>query len=97
MAMKGREGLAGGSKGPGCKTASQPVQEALQSRTVSLQRKSWKILEEGTAGRWDETHQRWGGFGSLAKRRQAIHSSGRMEDMKGETHLEAKRKVLLLR
>lgn len=59
---------------------------------MSLQRQSWKILEEGTAGRWDE--RRGGGGTSSAKWGQAFHSRNRTEDMKGETYLEAKRKAL---
>lgn len=81
LAMKGREVLAGGSEGPRCKATV--CHGAQCSRLVSLLRKSWKILKEGTSGRWDG-RRRWRGA-LLGTEGTTSHCSCRMEKVNGET------------
>ena len=93
--MEGREGLTGGSKCPRCKAVSQPVCEALQSRCPCRDRagKYWR-REPQVDGMKD------GGEGGLprqsGKKPFTAGCVNRMEDRKGETYLEAKRKALPL-
>lgn len=70
-------------KAPGARHCLSLVRRAFQSRTVSLERKSWKIMgREQQVDRLEDTGE---GL-SLENRGQAFHSRSRIEEVNVETY-----------